>query len=91
MSLQLYYDVTSHTVPSMANCDVITLNTSARELQIQDDIVTFDAFLRKSIFCFIDRYRKSDNLLIRYTVNSDYFLTSKYNVLSSLQSTTNYV
>ena len=37
-------------------------NTSARELQIQDDVVTFDALLRKSIFCFIDRCRKSDNL-----------------------------
>ena len=53
-------------------------NTSARELQTQDNNVTFDALLRKSIFRFIDRCRKSDNLLIRYTVNSDYFLTSEY-------------
>ena len=53
-------------------------NTSARELQIQDDIVTFDALLCKSIFHFIDRFRKSNNLLIRYMVNCDYFPTSEY-------------
>ena len=48
-------------------------NTSARELQIEDDIVTFDALLRKSMFRIIDGCQKSDNLLIRYTVKSDYF------------------
>ena len=42
----------------------------ARELQIQDDIVTFDALLRKSTFRFIDPCRKSDNSLTRYTVKS---------------------
>ena len=41
-------------------------NTSARELQIQDDIVTYDAFLYKSIFSLIDRCQKSNNSLIRY-------------------------
>ena len=45
-------------------------NISARELQIQDDIVTFHALLCKSIFRFIDRCRKSNNLL---TVNREYF------------------
>ena len=53
-------------------------NTSARELQMQDDIVTFDILLRKSMFCFIDWCRKSNNSLIRYMINSDYFLTSEY-------------
>ena len=30
------------------------------------------------MFRFIDRCRKSDNSLIVYTVNRDYFLTSEY-------------
>ena len=43
-------------------------------------IVSFEALLCKSMFRFIDRCRKSDNLLIWYTVtrNSNYFLTSEY-------------
>ena len=52
----------------------LSRNTSARELQMQDGIVTFDALLCKSIFRFIDRCRKLDNSLIRYTVNSDIIL-----------------
>ena len=53
-------------------------STGARELQIYNGIVTVDAMFRKSMFRFINRCRKSDSLLRRYTVNSDYFLTSEY-------------
>ena len=53
-------------------------NTSARELKIQDDIITFNALLRKSMFRFIDRCRKFDNSLIRCMVNSNYFPTMEY-------------
>ena len=53
-------------------------NTSARELQLQDYFVTFDALLHKSIFHFVNRCQKSNNLSMRYMLNSDYFLTSQY-------------
>lgn len=53
-------------------------NTSAREMQVNHNIVTFDALIRKSLYKFLCRCKLSENKYIRYTVYCDYFKNSKY-------------
>ena len=53
-------------------------NVSARELQVQYNILTFDALRRKLLYRFLERCRASSNIYVNYTVNRDYFYESRY-------------
>ena len=53
-------------------------STSAREIQVCNDIITFDAPLRKSLYNFLIRCKISKSSIIKYTVYSDYFFNCDY-------------
>ena len=53
-------------------------SSSARAHQVQSNILTFDALIRKYIFSFISRCLKSENIFISSLMSSDVWYKSKY-------------
>lgn len=51
---------------------------SARELQVHNNVITFDALLRKSMFGFVKRCLHSDNHLMSSLIHSDVFYKSPF-------------
>jgi len=45
---------------------------SVNSHQVQNNIPTFEALLRKNMYLFLERCRKSDNVWLRTLMQSDY-------------------
>ena len=56
----------------------ILRNVSARNQQVIDGIVTFDALIRKNLFSFVQRFTASSNQCLKAIMQSGCFCKSSY-------------